>query len=103
MLYEVITVGEWVLEEACRQNKRWQEQGLPKVRIAVNVSGHQLQQHNLLESIEEILERTGLEPRWLELEITESVVMQNPELTVRILAALRDLGIFLAIDRNNFV
>jgi len=94
----ICPIGEWVLEEACRQNKQWQEMGLPKVRIAVNVSGYQLQQHELLQSIQDVLNKTGLEPRWLELEITESVIMQNPEFAIKILSELRDLGVYLAID-----
>ncbi len=94
----ICPIGEWVLEEACRQNKAWQEQGLPPVRIAVNVSGYQLQQHELVDTIREILARTGLEARWLELEITETVIMQNPEFAIKILSQLRELGVFLAID-----
>jgi len=94
----ICQIGEWVLEEACHQNKEWQEQGLPHVRIAVNVSGYQLQQHDLVGQIKDILARTWLEARWLELEITESVVMQNPEFAIKILSELRELGVYLAID-----
>ena len=78
----ICQLGEWVLEEACRQNKQWQDAGLPQVRIAVNVSGYQLQQRSFLDQIKEILDKTGLDARWLELEITESVVMQNPEFAI---------------------
>jgi len=94
----ICQIGAWVIEEACRQNKSWQDAGFPHVRIAVNVSGYQLQQRDLLEQIEGILAHTGLEARWLELEITESVVMQNPEFAIRVLAQLRELGVYLAID-----
>jgi len=72
--------------------------GLPKVRIAVNVSGYQLQQHELLDTIRNVLDKSQLDPRWLELEITESVIMQNPEFAIRVLGELRDLGVYLAID-----
>ena len=94
----IFPLGEWVLHQACRQNQSWQEQGLPPVRVAVNISGYQLQQRNLIEQIERILEETGLDPRHLEIEVTETVIMQNPDFAVSVLKQLRDLGIHLSID-----
>jgi diguanylate cyclase (GGDEF)-like protein len=91
-------IGEWILDNACRQNRAWQEQGLPKVRVAVNLSGFQLQQANLMEMITRVLEESGLAAEYLELEITETVIMQNPELATGILSHLHDLGIHISID-----
>ena len=71
-------IGRWVLEESCRQCLRWQQQGLPPIRMAVNFSGHQLQQQSLLKTITDVLKETGLAPQWLEVEITETVIMHKP-------------------------
>lgn len=94
----IFPLGEWVLRQACAQNRRWQQDGLAPVRVAVNISGYQLQQKNLTEKIQEILAETGLEAQWLEIEVTETVVMQNPDFAVAILKQLTDLGIHIAID-----
>jgi diguanylate cyclase (GGDEF)-like protein/PAS domain S-box-containing protein len=94
----IIPIGEWVIRKTCRQNRKWQEQGLPKVRVAVNLSGFQLQQRNLVETVKRILAETGLSGDYLEFEITETVIMQNPEFAVGILSQLRDLGIHISID-----
>jgi diguanylate cyclase (GGDEF)-like protein/PAS domain S-box-containing protein len=94
----IVPIGEWVMRKACLQNRQWQEEGLSPVRVAVNLSGFQLQQRNLLESVRQILDETGLAPEYLEFEITETVIMQNPESTVAILASLRDLGMHISID-----
>jgi len=91
-------VGEWVMRQACLQNRRWQQAGLSPVRVAVNVSGHQLQNKHLLRTVQEILEETGLESRYLELEVTETVIMQNPDFVVSVLNEFRDLGIHISID-----
>jgi diguanylate cyclase (GGDEF)-like protein len=91
-------IGEWVLRTACAQTKRWQEEGLTPVRIAVNLSAHQVEQSNLVETVQRILEETGLEPRYLELELTESILMQNTESVNETLHRLRDMGISIAID-----
>ena len=94
----ITPIGAWVLRQACRQNRLWQRQGLAPVRVAVNLSGYQLQQQDLVAQVRTILEETELEPRFLELEVTETVIMQNPDFAVRILNALRDLGVHLSID-----
>jgi diguanylate cyclase (GGDEF)-like protein/PAS domain S-box-containing protein len=94
----IIPIGEWVMRRACRDNYQWQEQGLPKVRVAVNLSGYQLQAKNFVDSVKKVLDETGLAGDYLEFEITETVVMQNPEFAVAILTQLRDMGIHISID-----
>ena len=91
-------IGEFVLVEACRQNRAWQEAGLPPVRVAVNVSTVQLREDRLLPTLQHALDETGLAPEWLELELTESVLLHGAEAVLRRLAVLRDLGIHLSID-----
>jgi diguanylate cyclase (GGDEF)-like protein len=94
----IIPIGEWVLRNACRQNKAWQDAGLPLVRVAVNLSGKQFGQHRLDEVIAAVLMESGLDAQWLELEITESVIMKNADSNVTMLTKLRDMGTSLAID-----
>lgn len=94
----IIPLGELVLRTACRQNKAWQDQGLPPVRVAVNLSAKQFSQHHLDESIAAILLETGLSPEWLELELTESAVMKEAEKNIELLTKLKNMGISLAID-----
>jgi len=94
----IIPIGEWVLRCACRQNKAWQKQGLPAVRVAVNLSAKQFGQYHLDEMISATLMETGLDPEWLELEITESAIMKNAEQNAVILRKLKDMGVSLAID-----
>lgn len=91
-------IGEWVLRTACRQGRRWQEQGLDFGRIAVNIAGPQLQRHNLLKEVMAVLDETQLETDRLELEVTEGFIMQQAESAITQLQALRDLGLTLAID-----
>ncbi|BCR03724.1 GGDEF domain-containing protein [Desulfuromonas versatilis] len=94
----IFPIGEWVLRHACLQNRAWQDQGLAPVRVAVNLSGYQLQHKGLIATVRKILEETGLDPMYLELEVTETVVMQNPDFAVAILNELRGLGIHISID-----
>ncbi len=94
----IVALGEWVLEEACRQSRAWQEQGICDVPVAVNVSGIQFRQGNLLDTIAAVLARTGLAPKSLHIEITESVMMNDPEGFVRTLNALRTMGVSIALD-----
>jgi diguanylate cyclase (GGDEF)-like protein len=94
----IIPLGAWVLMTACRQNKRWQDAGLPHLRVAVNLSAVQFRQKHLVEFITQVLDDTGLDPSCLELEVTESIVMQNAEETVLILEKLHAKGIHLSID-----
>ncbi|SNB47244.1 bifunctional diguanylate cyclase/phosphodiesterase [Geobacter sp. DSM 9736] len=94
----ILPLGEWVLNMACIQNKQWQAEGLFKLRIAVNISGHQLQQKNFVQVVKQALEQSGLEYQYLELEITETVIMQSPEFTVAVLSELKEMGIHISID-----
>jgi diguanylate cyclase (GGDEF)-like protein len=94
----IVPMGKWVLETACMQNMAWQQLGLPPIRIAVNLSPRQFADPNLLHDIRAALKQSGMPPQLLELEITESMVMQNVERAVRVLEAIKSLGITLAID-----
>ena len=94
----IVPIGKWVLETACAQNMAWQRQGLPAIRVAVNLSPRQFADPNLLDDIGAALEKSGMLPELLELEITESMVMQNVEHTLDVLTAIKRLGITLAID-----
>lgn len=94
----IVPIGEWVLRTACRQNVSWQKAGLSALRTAVNLSTRQFQQENLVDVVQAILTETGMDPRGLELEITETVAMQDAALTIRILRKLKEMGIRIAID-----
>jgi diguanylate cyclase (GGDEF)-like protein len=94
----IIPIGEWVLKTACAQNKIWQQMGLTPIKISVNLSVRQFQQPNLLTSIASILQQTQLSPSYLELEITESVTMQNTEIAKTTLQELHEMGISLSMD-----
>ncbi len=94
----IVGIGRWVLHEACRQNMEWQQSGLRPLRVAVNLSARQFRAGNLLDEIDAVLAETGLPVDSLELEVTESMVMDDPEQVVRLLGAIRDRGIHLALD-----
>ncbi len=94
----IVPIGEWVLRQACLQNKAWQDMGLPPVVMAVNLSAVQFRQTDLVAMVRAILEDTGLDPRWLELEVTESVLMHDIERVIAILHDLKALGVKLSID-----
>lgn len=91
-------LGAWALRQACRQNKAWLDAGLPRVVVAVNVSANQLRQPGLVDTVAEILNDTGLPPALLELELTESALMEDPEQANEVLCRLKALGLRLAID-----
>jgi diguanylate cyclase (GGDEF)-like protein len=91
-------IGEWVLREACRQCKEWQREGLPPLRVAVNVSASQFRQGNLLDVIHSAVNDAGLDPRFLEIELTESAVMTNPEESASILERLSQIGVLVSVD-----
>ncbi|TWE01823.1 PAS domain S-box-containing protein/diguanylate cyclase (GGDEF)-like protein [Neobacillus bataviensis] len=91
-------IGEWVLREACRQCKEWQDLGFGDLTISVNLSPKQFQRQNLVGMIISVLEETGLSPNSLELEVTEGIVMKNPEEAVIVLQELKQLGIKISID-----
>lgn len=91
-------IGEWVLRTACRQNKAWQDADLPPLTVAVNLSARQFRQQNIATLIGQVLGETGLAPRWLELEITESMIMQEVDRAREILNEFKAMGISLAMD-----
>jgi len=91
-------IGEWVLREACRQNKEWQARGLAPRRMAVNLSARQFADKAFLDTVTRVLQETGLDPKWLELEITESQVMRQTEGMILLLNRLAEMGVHLAID-----
>jgi diguanylate cyclase (GGDEF)-like protein/PAS domain S-box-containing protein len=93
----IVQIGEWVLRTACMQSKAWQEAGLKPVTLAVNVSYPQLKHNGFINSVEEALRGSGLEPKYLELEITESILRDAEELKL-VLAELAPLGVKLSID-----
>lgn len=94
----IVPVGEWVLRTACEQNKIWQEQGVDPVRMCVNISSRQFRSGDLGNVVERILHETGLLPKWLELEMTESLLVDNPEIALNILRDLKQIGVHLSID-----
>lgn len=91
-------IGNWVIKEACRQNRAWQDAGLPALEVAVNLSALQFFQKDLLDYIHDVLTESRLAPHLLALEVTESIIMQDAESTVRNMAALKSMGLKLAID-----
>ena len=94
----VATLGEWVLEEACTQARRWQDQGLPAIPVAVNLSPRQFAHQPVVEMVMRVLHKTGLDPTLLELEVTESVLMERVDEVVASLNELRALGVRCSID-----
>jgi diguanylate cyclase (GGDEF)-like protein/PAS domain S-box-containing protein len=94
----IISIGEWVLQEACRQTKVWHDAGYPPIKVSVNLSPRQIQQQNLVETVKGILAETGLEPQYLELELTEGTVMKDAEKAIAVLAQFKEMGIRIAID-----
>lgn len=94
----IIPIGKWVLTEACRQNREWQQRGLQPVRVAVNFSARQLAEREIARHIEQTLESTGMASRWLEIEITESAILQDVESTIEFFQTLKSLGIHVSID-----
>jgi diguanylate cyclase (GGDEF)-like protein/PAS domain S-box-containing protein len=93
----IVPLGDWVIEEACRQNKAWQDAGMPKIPVSVNLSMRQFSQRNLTDKVSEILRQTGLDAKYLELEITESMTMDVDRAT-QCLKELTDLGVTISID-----
>ncbi|MFI4890088.1 MAG: putative bifunctional diguanylate cyclase/phosphodiesterase [Steroidobacterales bacterium] len=91
-------IGDWVVREACRQGRAWQDDGLPRLRIAVNLSASQFRARYLVETIRSALADANFEPRSLEVEITESTVMSDPEESIRTLERLSEMGVLISVD-----
>jgi len=94
----IVPIGEWVVRTACRQARNWQDSGLPPVSLAVNVSAVQFRQQGFCELIRRVLHETGLAPQYLELELTESLLLANADVTLSVLKELKSMGLTLAID-----
>ncbi len=94
----IIPVGEWILHTACSQNRAWQEAGYEPIVISVNVSNRQFNQKNMIEVVTQALRNVNLHPEYLELEITESMIMQDPEEAIAILHEFKNMGIQISID-----
>ena len=95
---KMVEVGKWVLKQACLQNAAWQAQGHPPVRIGVNLSAQQFYRGDIVRTVEEALQQSGLAPEWLELELTESLTLDDTEATLRIMRELKALGVMLSLD-----
>ncbi len=94
----IVPIGEWVLNEACKTNKAWQDAGLKPFKMAVNLSPIQFSRDDIVRTVLKALENSQLDPTWLELEVTESVFMDDINSTIDILQQLHNLGTDLAID-----
>ncbi|MDR5763288.1 EAL domain-containing protein [Caballeronia sp. LZ035] len=94
----ILPIGDWVLHAACAQNKAWQDEGLPPITVAVNVSARQFLQKGLAERVQHALDESGLDAQYLELEITESVIMQDLEGAIATMCRLQEMGVKLSID-----
>jgi diguanylate cyclase (GGDEF)-like protein/PAS domain S-box-containing protein len=94
----IVPIGEWVLRAACSQARKWQDEGLPAMTVAVNVSAVQFRQEGFCELIGRVLHEAGLAPQYLELELTESLLLANADVTLSVLKELKSMGVTLAID-----
>ena len=94
----IIDVGKWVLKTACLQNVAWQKEGLPPVRMAVNVSAHQFYRGALVDTVKEALRESQLNPKWLDIELTETLTLDDSETTTNLMNELKLLGISLSLD-----
>jgi EAL domain-containing protein (putative c-di-GMP-specific phosphodiesterase class I) len=94
----IVPIGEWVLKTACAQARKWQDDGLAAVTIAVNVSAVQFRQQGFADLVKRVLTETGLLPQYLELELTESLLLSNVDMVLATLRALKEIGLQLAID-----
>jgi diguanylate cyclase (GGDEF)-like protein/PAS domain S-box-containing protein len=94
----MVEVGDWVLKTACLQIVAWQKEGLPRIRVAVNVSAQQFYRGDIAGSVEKTLRETGLQPECLELELTESLTLDDSEVTIKIMQNLKRLGVSLSLD-----
>ncbi|MBV8635636.1 MAG: EAL domain-containing protein [Burkholderiaceae bacterium] len=91
-------VGEWAMQEACRINRKWQDEGLPPIRMAVNLSARQFQDGDIHDMVRRALETSQLDPQWLELELTEGIVLLNADAVIRTMKSLNEIGVSHALD-----
>jgi diguanylate cyclase (GGDEF)-like protein len=94
----IVAIGEWVLVQACRQARQWQDAGLPPLRIAVNISASQFRQGGLVDTVQRALRAAQLDAHFLELELTESAVMSSPEASIALLEELSCMGVMVSVD-----
>lgn len=94
----IVPIGEWVLQTACATRKGWERQGLPNMTVAVNLSRRQFMHGNLLKDIEQVLNETGCSANCIALEITESMIMHNPERAIKLIRSLKKIGLHIVID-----
>ena len=94
----ILPLGEWIINRVCKQNKKWHDMGYPELTAAINISGKQFAQKNIVEIIENALNKSGLNPEYLELELTESIIMDDVERTIKVFEELKNMGIKLSID-----
>jgi EAL domain-containing protein (putative c-di-GMP-specific phosphodiesterase class I) len=94
----MVGVGHWVLRAACRQNLTWQQSGYSPTRVAANVSSQQLYRGNIVDTVQSLLHETGLDPKWLELKLTESQTLDDSEATIKIMKDLKRIGVSLSLD-----
>ena len=98
MLYEVITIGNWVLKTALAQLRQWLDTGMAPLRMAINVSAEQLLHPSFIDIVGRSLQESGVPPELLELELTESSIMQHTEKALKVFRALKKMGVHLAVD-----
>jgi diguanylate cyclase (GGDEF)-like protein/PAS domain S-box-containing protein len=94
----IVPIGRWVLREACRQTQRWLDAELAPPPVAINISAVELRSKNFVQGVRDVLEETGMDVRYLEFELTETAMMQDPKSTIAVLHALKDMGVRLTLD-----
>ena len=94
----MVGLGRWVMKTASRQTLEWRQAGLPAIRVAINVSSQQFFQGNIVDSVRAVLRETGLDPRWLELELTEGRILDDSPATIKIMRDLKQIGVSLSLD-----
>jgi EAL domain-containing protein (putative c-di-GMP-specific phosphodiesterase class I) len=94
----IVSIGKWVLKTACAQNKAWQDSGLPPLCVSVNLSARQCKEKDFFYKVKAILTETGLDPKYLELELTESMAMDDPKNFILMLTQFKELGVKTSID-----
>jgi diguanylate cyclase (GGDEF)-like protein/PAS domain S-box-containing protein len=94
----IVPIGRWVLREACRQSRSWLQADLPPLPVAINISAVELRSKDFVEGVRDVLQETGMDVRYLEFELTETALMQDPKSTIAVLQALKDMGVRLTLD-----